>query len=356
MHHFALVTEPSCSGQLRTAAFRVSVAFLGLLAAVAPLLRAAELPSIGRAPSNPAHARTHSVFTVKPDNTGTLLNGRPFLAVGLLLAGGIISDAKTDELIAHLDEFAGYGVNTISVFFQGSRFGDVRGYREDASLDPVYAARMARIIEAADACGMVVLVGCLYHGGSQGWWRSWKQADAERAVANTVRWLKENNYRNVFLDVNNEHMADFDDGALIAAGKAVDPTCVIATGGKITPPNADLSIHFGSRNLPGKYYIETEGTAGSFNYWAEYSRQPGLEDYINIGIYTEAIQRDMIKRTDNFLDRGHGYLFASTWLQNPPPGGPHHTAGGNGTPENPGIRWWLEHLKARVGKAAERVP
>ena len=55
------------------------------------------------------------------------------------------------------------------------------------------------------------------------------QVGANIAIVNTVRWLKENNYRNVFIDVNNEHMAKFDDSQLIAAGKEVDASYVIAT-------------------------------------------------------------------------------------------------------------------------------
>ena len=78
-----------------------------------------------------------------------------------------------------------------SVFFQGSRFGDVRGYREDATLDPVYAARMGRIIEAANARSMVVLVGCLYWSTSRAKWANWTQTDAVHAIANTVRWLQQ---------------------------------------------------------------------------------------------------------------------------------------------------------------------
>lgn len=301
-------------------------------------------------------ARTHSVFSVKPDNTGTLLNGRPFLATGLRVSNALVSEAKTTELIENLDRFADYGVNTISVFFQGSRFGDVKGYRADATLDPVYAARMGRIIEAADARGMVVLVGCLYWSTSTARWDQWTQGDAERAIANTVRWLKERGYRNVFVDVNNEQMAPFDDAKLVAAGKAIDPTFVIATSGKKVPPNADLSLHHGSPNLPGKYYIETEGTGA--NYWGSYSKRDGLYDYINIGVYTDAMKREMLQRTDTYLDRGQGYLFASTWLQNPPPADPNHTPGGMGTAADPGVRWWLEHLKARVGpyRAASTAP
>jgi hypothetical protein len=280
--------------------------------------------------------RTHSVFAVKPDHTGTLLNGEPFLAIGLRVSNG---------LIAHLDVFAGYGVNSLSVFFQGSRFGGIRGYREDATLDPVYAARMGRIIEAADARRMVVLVGVLYHGDSSGWWRSWRQEDAERAVANTVRWLKEHDYRNVFVDVNNEHMAKFDDARLIAAGKAVDPACVIGGGGMRDPRNADLSLHFGHPNLPDKYYIETEGS--SKGYWGPYSRAQDGTDYLNIGLYTAEMKKQILEATDRTLDRGQGYFLASTWLQNPPPAGPHHTPGGCGTPGDPGVRWWLEHIRQR---------
>jgi sugar phosphate isomerase/epimerase len=74
-------------------------------------------------------------------------------------------------------------------------------------LNPVHAERMARIIEAADRRGMVVLVGCLYWSTSKAKWDSWTQAEADKAVANTVAWLKENNYRNVFVDVDNEGMA-----------------------------------------------------------------------------------------------------------------------------------------------------
>ena len=216
--------------------------------------------------------RTHSVLGIHPERTGLLLNGRPFQVVGLRCSNALISDEKTRQLINNLDRFASYGVNTISVFFQGSRFGDIKGYREDGSLDLAYARRMARIIEAADARGMVILVGCLYYGGSRARWESWGQVEAERAVAHTIRWLKENDYRNVFVDVNNEHMAKFDDAKLIAAGKAVDPRCVIGTSGRRTPLNADLSLHHGGV-VPGKPYVKSEGTMS--RYWGAYSKRKG---------------------------------------------------------------------------------
>ena len=102
-----------------------------------------------------------------------------------------MSDKTTGDLIANLDIYKSYGVNTVSVFFMGSRFGDVKGYRPDGSLDPLYAARMGKIIEAADRRGMVVLVGCLYWGDSRAKYQEWTQREANAAVANTVRWLSE---------------------------------------------------------------------------------------------------------------------------------------------------------------------
>ncbi|MGD8237845.1 MAG: hypothetical protein PVH68_04795, partial [Armatimonadota bacterium] len=276
------------------------------------------------AAGQPAEAkRTHSVFSVNATNTGTELSGRPFLVVGLRVSNALVSDEKTQELIDNMDLFGTYGVNTFSVFFQGSRFGDVNGYDEDAALNPIHADRMGRIIEAADSRGMVVLVGCFYYGNSRGKWKSWTQADADRAVADTVRWLKRNDYRNVFIDVNNEHMAKFDDSRLIAAGKAVDDGYVIGASGRQTPANADLSLHQGRADIPGKYYIESEGTCSG--YWGAHSKREGLYDYINIGVYPDEMKARIIEHTERVLSRGHGFMLGATWLQCPPPGGPHHT-------------------------------
>ncbi len=49
-------------------------------------------------------------------------------ALALLTAGG---RAGTQEPIDPLETFASYGVSTVSVFFMGSRFGDMKGYRAE---------------------------------------------------------------------------------------------------------------------------------------------------------------------------------------------------------------------------------
>jgi hypothetical protein len=267
-----------------------------------------------------------------------------------------MSDDTTRELIDHLDLFRSYGVNTISVYVMGSRFTDVKGYRPDATLDPVYSARLGRIIEAADARKMIVLVGCLYWGTSRAREElaHWTQADANRAFANTVAWLKERNYRNVFVDPDNEGMANaakqWRIDEMIDVGHAVDPACIIAYNARPTPPaNADLAIHF-SPKIPGKPYVETEGSPPNSNYWGEYSKKEGFYNYLNVGIYTAEMKERQNAATTQHIDGANGYILASTWLQAPPPLGPNMNPGGDGTRENPGIKWWLEYIRDRHGR------
>src|SRR4030042_1612586 len=61
------------------------------------------------------------VFTVR--GTKTYLNEQEILVKGLRCSNALISDKATAELIEKLDTFASYGINTVSVFFMGSRFG-----------------------------------------------------------------------------------------------------------------------------------------------------------------------------------------------------------------------------------------
>ena len=103
------------------------------------------------------------VFSVKENKT--YLSDKEILVAGLRCSNALYSEKSTKELIEHLDEYKSYGVNTVSVYVMGSRYGNFKGYLADGSLNPVYSERLARIIQAADKRGMIVLVGCLYWGG-----------------------------------------------------------------------------------------------------------------------------------------------------------------------------------------------
>ncbi len=303
------------------------------------------------------------VFSVEGDKT--LVNGTEIICKGLRCSNGLFSDEVTAELIENLPVYRDFGVNCISVFFMGNRFSDMRGYKEDGSIDPAYAARMGRIIEAADELGMIVLVGCLYWGESKGKYENWTQEDADRAIFNTVKWLSGNEYRNTFVDVDNEGMGirfgGFDDRKLVLAAKKADPSFHVATNFVGTPPDeVDLAVHHSDR-APGKPYIESEGTPENApgGYWGWWSRRidktnrqrkdPNFWNYLRVGQYTAEMKQNSIELAKMHYDRGDGYLFASTWLQAAPPLGPNHAPGGDGSESAPGMRWWLEWLKSEYG-------
>ena len=317
--------------------------------------------------ATPVHAGKYT-FGVKGDQV--LLNGTPFKVIGLRTSNALISDDSTQQLIDNLDTFKDYGVNTVSVCVMGSHFGDVKGYKPDASLDPVYSARLAKIIEAADDRGMVVLVGCLYWGASAAAHdlKDWKQEDANKAIANTVSWLSKNNYRNVFVDPDNEGMAHaakkFETGKMIDAGHAVDPAIMLANNCGGTPPeSADLLIHYSQKDKR-RPYIQTEGApGGNGNYWGGYSLQAKFYNYIRIGRYTPKMKETQLRDTYAAIDKNAGYLLASTWIQcayGEGVGGPFMTPGGlaedpaidddvTKVQKDAGILWWLQDVKKKYG-------
>ena len=311
------------------------------------------------------------------------LNDKPVKVIGLRCSNALISDKTTQELIDQLDVFKSYGVNTVSVFFMGSRFGDVKGYRPDASLDPVYAERMGKIIEAADERGMIVLVGCLYWSTSKAKEDlDWTQDDANRAVANTIQWLKRNDHRNVFVDVDNEGMAHDATGwsiaSMIDAAHEVDPTIMVAyNDSDPAPANADLYIHH-SPKVNGKPWLDSESTPRApGGYWGSYSKETtqrtdgGYYNYSRIGRYTDAMKEDQIRQTIEDIEKFNGHMLASTWLQCPPSegvDGPFMKPGGRSEIEevnedidelhpDAGILWWLEFVKETYGEwRPTRVP
>ena len=316
-------------------------------------------------------------FTVSGDQV--LLNGQPFKVIGLRCSNALISEQTTQELIEQLPVHRQSGVNTVSVFFMGSRFGDVKGYRSDATVDPVYAKRMGRIIEAADDLGMVVLVGCLYWSTSRAkedLVDVWTQEDANRAIANTVRWLSEHEYRNVFVDVDNEGMAHDATGwsiaEMIEAGHAVDRSIMLAYNDSDPPPgNADLYIHH-SPKVKGKPWLDTEATPKKSTrggYWGAFSKQThqqtdgGWYNYSRIGRYTDEMKSEQLRRTFDEIENGNGHMLASTWLQCGPSagiGGPFSHPGGHSQIDDvdahidklhpdAGVAWWLDSVRERYG-------
>lgn len=119
------------------------------------------------------------------------------------------AERNVREFIGALPEWRQHGLLAVTVNFQG---GSPEGYSSkqtwesgafnaDGGLRPAFADRMRRVLDAADAQGMVVILGYFYFGQDQ---RLRDEAAVLRATDEATRWLLDGGWRNVLVEVNNE--------------------------------------------------------------------------------------------------------------------------------------------------------
>lgn len=153
------------------------------------------------------------------------------------------ADRNTNELIAMLPEYASHGINALPFNLQNSsplgyyrrepeHLKELRkrihadhpgasdddiwkgllleiesqpwisgAFNADGSLKPAFMVRAARLIDAADDNGMVVILGLFYQGQDE---RLTDTRAVKAAVANACRWVLEKGYTNVLIEINNE--------------------------------------------------------------------------------------------------------------------------------------------------------
>jgi hypothetical protein len=132
------------------------------------------------------------------------------------------AEDQTNRLIAALPEWYKYGLRAFTVGIQGggpcftinNRTIDNNPFGEDGkSFDPAYAARLDRLIKAADEIGMVVIVSYFYGNQTS---RIKGGIGVKNAVVTASRWLKEKGYTNVIIEVANEmNINAFDDHKIV---------------------------------------------------------------------------------------------------------------------------------------------
>lgn len=119
------------------------------------------------------------------------------------------AERNVSEFIAAMPEWKSHGLLAITVNFQG---GSPEGYSksqpwisgafsEDGSLRPKFAARMKRVLDAADANGMAVILGYFYFGQDQ---RLKDEAAVIHATDEATNWILAGGWKNVLVEVNNE--------------------------------------------------------------------------------------------------------------------------------------------------------
>ncbi len=118
-------------------------------------------------------------------------------------------DRNTNAFIDAMPSWAAHGVRAFTLNLQG---GSPYGYSKaqpwtnsafapDGHLRADYLARLARLLDAADDLGMVVILGLFYFGQERVFT---SEGAIVQAVDNAVAWLSAQRYRHVLLEINNE--------------------------------------------------------------------------------------------------------------------------------------------------------
>jgi len=321
-----------------------------------------------------------SQYNITRQGPNFYLNGQLFKVNGLRVSATLVSQEKVDELISYMDLYKSYGINALSVYFMGNRFSDFQAFNPDCTIKPIYLNRMAQIIEAADARGMVIMVGVLYWGTStakEG--LNWGQSEMNQAVAYVAQWLDQNDYHNTMIDPDNEGMTGRNVSEMIAAAKAVAPNILMGYGRKSPPPldNHDFNVHMGPTNdftrpyFDGEFFLDD--TPNGHGYWGMFSKQTWYHsgetyrNYSRNGRWVDYMKDQWLTEGKRQYDTRQGIMLAGTWLQcssNEGVGGPFLHPGGRSemTEEecdtdidtihpDAGILWWLEEMRDHVGGA-----
>ncbi len=329
--------------------------------------------SLGTEAVQPGDAGVTAVPTASPPAVAIarsgnrfLVDGRPFTMWGMRVASASQTQALTDALIANLDAYKGDGMTAVTVFYQGSSGGASDPFAADGlSMDAGHAARMAQIVTAARARQMVVIVGILYQNAA---WVLNSAASVHNAMKTVATAMLP--YRNVIINVANEgnagEWADTNGiydvglpaniGALCADVHAVDPARLCGSGGyldsfnvavgrnpdidvllfdtgDVAPNSAAKYDEFVSQGVNDKPIVNVELYGGYTLNWPT----PGVFDATVKGYYEKEV---LTKKARPGLSL---FFFSEPWLQRQPI---HYELGGQGTPADPGIKWFWDYVIA----------
>ncbi len=319
------------------------------------------------------HAQTLSI-----QGSQFYLDQQSFDMCGIRVASASQNDTLTAQLIAALDEYKYYGVNTLSVYIQGSSGGFSDPFSADGKkIESGQIYRLVKIIQACAEREMVVIAGIFYQRvmGNQNNSLNLRNA---KAVRNATRLFTQilTPYRNVIINIANEQnsrlyqpfkLFDFNDPqniiALCEEVKKIDPERIVGGGGYHDSSNVVIgSSPYVDVLLFDTYSKDIEQNQHS-GWHYDYFRKMGVPDkpIINVeifggwtrqfapqGVYTQEGKAIHVQEITEAKKRPGLYVcfHSNRWCQGPADGEPvRYDLGGNGTAQEPGIRWWFEAVK-----------
>lgn len=220
-----------------------------------------------------------------PQALGLLMNARMVNAVFQdenpdTCPEGFDPEQNTSAFIASMDQYRSKGILAFTINLQGGMPGYEgalnSAFNPDGSLKQDYMNRVARVIEAADEKGMVIIVGLFYQRQDQ----VLRDEEAVRkATVNAASWLKDRGYSNVLVEIANEYKhSGFDhpiileeDGEveLMSLVRSAAPELQVSTAGmgnarfhESLAEAADYILLHGNVSEPGEYPESIKSVTG----------------------------------------------------------------------------------------------
>ncbi len=220
--------------------------------------------------SNPSFGKSKTIVAIKGDKwmiNGSVINkGSP--AEGLLMNVRMVNSVfedrgdkipaeyknfdavkNTEEFLVRIPEYTSNGVNDFTISLQGGMPGYEgavnTAFESDGSLRRSYMDRVARVIREADRNSAVIILSCFYQRQHSHFSALAGKEAIRNAVSNVVKWIGENQFRNVILEISNEYRhggyRNWTDGSWLVSTKAqaelmnlarsLDPHLYIGTSG-----------------------------------------------------------------------------------------------------------------------------
>jgi hypothetical protein len=303
------------------------------------------------------------------------LDDKPFDMWGVRVASATQINEYTKSLIKNLNDYKSEGINTLSIYLQGSSGGySDPFYDEGRNIKKGHLRRLKNIIEECAQRDMVVIVGIFYQRTVRNESNLKTEAEIREAVRTVTQLLKP--YNNIIINIANEQNSGYYKGfeafnfndpqniiGLCEVAKKTDPNRIVGAGGYHDSSNVvigksefvdvllfdtfsgdiekghDSGWHynfFKAEGVPEKPIVNVEIFGG----WTK--------KFLPQGVYTEKGKEIHLKEIEAAKKQPGLFVHfhSNPWFQAADQGMKNrYDLGGMGTSDDPGVRWYFQKIK-----------
>ena len=171
---------------------------------------------------------------------------------------------QTAEFTAAVPSYRAKGLLAVSLNFQGGRpvAGNTNpqpwintAFNPDGTLKPEYLARMDQVIRALDAQGMVAILGYFYFGQDE---RLTDETAVRNATTNATKWVLDQGYRNVLIEIANETDSPDYNHAILKPARISELITAVQNQSKNFGRPLKVSVSFMGGTVPPLNIAQTE--------------------------------------------------------------------------------------------------